>query len=132
MIKQLQIRKMQTEIEVLVPLNEIIGHLLQYNIDILDGMWTMRWNDMGLGGPDFSIEGDLIDENVIRFAGERVFPRLLSENIYFDHGAFTNDDGSLVIGIFDSSFIFINGDDKILESISSIFDASEIEWVIDI
>ncbi len=121
----LKIKKHREEIDILITLNPIFSLLMKNHKWVLSGDWILSYQDMGMGGPDFHLEGVNHSAGEIKFSGDREFPKLLSQDIYFDHGILRREDSQFLIGIEDSDYIFVKGPIEVLKDIASIFDNSE-------
>lgn len=108
----------------ILPFADLVSAIVEYDASILKGQWLIT-DYNGFSGVDISQV--LCNENFdaelpVSFSGDSLFSLIKSnESHYFDHVCFKKQDGSIEIGVADSTNLYVIAADSLQDFLSKKF-----------
>lgn len=109
----------------LIPLARLLQAIERTDSEGLRGRWRLFPGAYAGYGEDLVALEESLDEHGTSFAGEALFPLLLGGTQYFYDARMAKADGSLELGIFDTTYLFLRGPDELVSQIARMFDHVE-------
>ena len=105
---------------------ELLASIRKREPQYLLGSWVISKGAYGYGEAVCAIEDNLANSEAVEFDGEALFPLLEKGDEYFYSVRMSKNDGSIELGLFDSSYLSMKGPIEVLKSIAKDFQEVEL------